>query len=89
MKLAVVLWQDRHADPTIHLFTDQAKAIEWARQRAKESDRHGDFEETELTDGMKKAGWVYDVKYSCEGDGLRVEMIEVDKDASSAGTGAQ
>jgi hypothetical protein len=81
-KLAVVLWNDRHSDTTAHLFTDPEKAIEWAKQKAKEFDRHGDFREVELTDSMKKAGWVYYAYYSGESDGLRVVMVEVDKEVT-------
>ena len=83
MRVACVLWTDRHSDPTVHLFTDADAAIDWARAQAKKMDRHDDFKETELTDEMRNIGWIYDVQYSCEGDGLRVEMVEVDKDVTT------
>ena len=80
MKLACVLWSDRHSDHSVHLFKDADIAIKWARSKAKEFDRFGDFKELELTDSMLVAGWVYYAQYSSEGDGLRVELIEVDKE---------
>ena len=80
MKLAAVLWRDRHTDPTVHLFTDPEVAIAWARKKAEENNRYDDLAEITLTQSMRNAGWIYVVDYSCEGDGLRVEMIEVDED---------
>ena len=80
MKLAVVLWHDRHVDTTVHLFTDPEMAVAWARTKAKENNRYGDLTEITLTQSMRKSGWIYAIDYSCEGDGLRVEMIEVDED---------
>ena len=82
MELAVVLWNDRHSDSTVHLFTDRAKAIAWAKALALSMDRHGDFKEVELNDSMKRERWIYCVNYSCENDGLRVKMVTVDKEVT-------
>ena len=81
MDLAVVLWTDRHSDPGVYLFTDPAVAIEWAKKQAKAMDRHGDsFQEIPITNDMARCRWIYLCNYSCEGDGLRVMMVTVDKD---------
>jgi hypothetical protein len=69
--LSVVLWQDRHTDPSVHLFTDRATAEDWARTQARNSDRHGDYEENIYGDALV-------VGYSCEGDSLTVTTADVD-----------
>lgn len=82
MQLAAVLWNDRHSDPSIHLFTEREAAIAWARKKAKEYAREADdFQEIAITPSMENAGWIYCANYSCENDGLRVQMVTVDKDA--------
>lgn len=70
-KLAVAIWEDRHFDTEVELFLDPDEAVEWAREKARESDRFGDLDET-LTPPMIQAGWLYRGCYSCEGDSIRV-----------------
>ena len=75
-----VLWNDRHSDPSVHIFSSPDKAIDFAKAKCREYDRHGDLDE-ELTPAMVKAGWLYHGIYSCEGDGLTVFPCVVDADA--------
>jgi hypothetical protein len=58
MKVAIVLHTDRHSDPSVFVFTDPDKAIQFAQDRCKEFDRFGDAKEG-LTESMAKAGWLY------------------------------
>ena len=82
----VAIWDDRHSDTTADVFSTAEKAIEWAKRMARESDRHGELTE-ELTESMKKAGWLYYACYSCEGDSIRVVRCEVDSATTTAITG--
>ena len=66
----LVIWQDRHADPSGHIFTDENKAVAWARAKGKEHDRHGDYEEQFHNE--RSEGLFLTVTYSCEGDCLKV-----------------
>jgi hypothetical protein len=50
-----VVWEDRRADSSIHIFSTKAKAVGWAKRIAREYDRHNQLDET-ITDGMKKDG---------------------------------
>lgn len=77
MKAFVVIWNDRHMDTDVTVFLDSDKAIEWARKQAREYDPFNDYQETVLTQDMKKCGWIFDVKYSCENDGLCVVEKDV------------
>ena len=72
MILYAAIWEDRHSDTTVHLFSNADKAIEWARTQCKECDRWGVYEEREIK------GWLFCADYSCEGDGIRVVEVEVD-----------
>lgn len=78
MKLYAVLWEDRHVDPSVHLFTDREVAIQWAREQA-ESRRHDGFKQ-DWTPTGNDPQWLAYFGYSCEGDGLRVAEVEVDKE---------
>lgn len=75
--IAVVIWEDRHRDVDALPFTDTAEAIGWAKARARESDRHGELDET-LTDAAKSEGYVYCGCYSSEGDCISVVERVVD-----------
>ena len=77
MELYTVLHQDRHADPEVEVFSDEQKAVEYARNTAKEFCRHpGDYEESIIAD------WVFHAIYSCEGDCVTVHKIVLDSKAS-------
>lgn len=75
--LTVVLWEDRHASPTTHLFSDRDKAIEWARARGREFDRHGSYAEETYGEQLV-------IRYSVESDRLTVMAAEIDKDLAAA-----
>jgi len=78
MKIAVVIWEDRHCDTTVDAFVDTDEAVAWAKERAKEYCRYDeDLQEIEITQAMKQDGWVYAVDYSCENDGLTVVEVEL------------
>lgn len=72
----VVMWNDRHTDPTATLFATPEAAVEWGQATAREYDRHGDLDET-LTDPMRSGGWLYHATYSCEGDSVWVTACDV------------
>lgn len=68
MKIYVVIVQDRHSDIEIKLFANKEQAIDKARQLAHEYCSHKeDYEED-----LECRGWVFFVRYSCEGDNIRV-----------------
>jgi|HubBroStandDraft_2_1064218.scaffolds.fasta_scaffold443042_4 hypothetical protein len=73
MDVFVVLVRDRHADPEPYVFTDEALAIKRANKEVAEGARHPEMIEDTLTDCMRRAGWIYNVNYSCEGDVVRVQ----------------
>ncbi len=72
MKIYIVIWKDRHCDTDAFPFSTAEKAIEFAREKAHEYDRFGEYEEQTIP------GWIFFVTYSCEGDGLRVIEKELD-----------
>lgn len=72
----VALWADRHTDPTATVFATAEAAIAWARTTSREYDRHGELDET-LTEAMRRDGWLYHSRYSCEGDRIWVTKCEV------------
>jgi len=79
-----VIWQDRHADTEVYLFSDPDVAIAWASRQAHEHNLFGDLDE-QLLPSMIKAGWLYYGCYSCEGDHLRVVPCAVDAEATGDG----
>lgn len=84
-KVAVVLDEDRHTGPQLFVFTDTAKAIEWAKARAREHACCTEFEEfmAPYEDGD---GMVYDVQYCIEGDRISVTQCEVDAELEVGGS---
>lgn len=72
----VVLHEDRHADVIPYVFTDFDKAKQFAHATAVLECRRGKVEE-ELTEGMRAMGWLYNARYSCEGDSVRVVKAEL------------
>jgi hypothetical protein len=74
----IVLTEDRHADVEALPFSSEERAIEAARARAP-VDAEGIAGE-ELTDSMRKDGWVFFLPYGSEGDCVRVVKRTVDRD---------
>lgn len=70
-QVTIVLHDDRHADPEVHVFAEQAAAIDFAKERLLEYDRHGD-RRTGLTEPMKRSGWLFYGTYR-ESNSIRVE----------------
>lgn len=73
----VVIWEDRHSDTEVYVFSKASYAIKWAAKWAHESDKHG-FLVEKLTDAMIKDGWLYYGCYSPEGCHIRVVECTVD-----------
>lgn len=75
MKVYVVLIEDRHCDPEVHVFRKRKDAVDEAKALLADYARHvGDVRVTKLNADMRSAGWVYRAQYSCEGD--RITVIE-------------
>ena len=70
MDLFVGIIEDRHTDVATEVFSDEDKAVTWARKMAHDST--SDLVDESLTKSMKDAGWVYCGVYSGEGDKVRV-----------------
>ncbi|GAB3211313.1 hypothetical protein [Nocardia tengchongensis] len=81
-KFTTVIWHDRHADTTAHLFTERAVAEAWARKRGREYDRHGNYSEQAYPDGELC------ITYSCENDRLRVIDVVADAEVLEGGSAA-
>ena len=77
VKIYIVIWNDRHTDPTADVFSDKDAAINWARDNAKKSCRHKeDYEEKDIG---RDQGWVFYASYSCESDCIWVVESEIDQ----------
>ena len=75
MEIFIVIIEDRHCDVTAHPFSNQDKAIEYAKAKAKEYCRYEeDYEEEDID------GWIFYAKYSCESDSVRVVKTTLDKE---------
>lgn len=71
--LFAVIWEDRHSNTSVHLFSDLEAAIKWAKGKAYDTARDKeDVEIQELNADMVKSNWKFYVTYSCEGDCLRI-----------------
>jgi hypothetical protein len=80
MNLFGVIWKDRHSGSDMEIFTDEEKAKKWAEISAYETARESDDVEIHtLTNDMKKGNWKFYITYDCEGSGLIVVEIEVDR----------
>lgn len=71
----IAIIEDRHTDVTVHPFSTADRAIAYARQVA------GDY--CSLPGGVDESendidGWVYNARYSEEGDAVRVVACTVD-----------
>jgi len=72
MKIYIVLWNDRHTDPTAHPFLDFEEAKAWAKEQA---ENHCHFKEYLKEEQVK--GWLYFIRYSCEDDCLWITEHKV------------
>jgi hypothetical protein len=76
-RIHIVIWKDRHADTTVHPFTDLETAISEAKRMAKKYSRAPeDYEERKIP------GWDFYASYSCEGCHTRVVTVDLDKEIS-------
>jgi len=71
MEIYIAICLDRHIDEDIHVFTTPENAIAYAKDQI--PDRY-EIDEQELTEEMKREGWIYYAKYGTEGDSVRVEV---------------
>ena len=71
----IVITEDRHADVEVTPFTDEAAAIAFAESEVPEDDEGSERED--LTDGMRRDGWVWYRGYGTEGDCVRVVRREL------------
>jgi len=79
MNLFGVIWEDRHSDSGMEIFTKEEDAIQWCKVTAYKTARDSDDVEIhDLTDEMKKDNWKFYITYDCEGSGMRVIEITVD-----------
>lgn len=85
MEIYIAICCDRHVDEDIQIFTEPGPAIQYAKEFVPEG---YDIIEQELTERMKKEGWLYLANYGVEGNHVRVETgildIDVWKDALNA-----
>ena len=72
MTVYVLLWQDRHLDPGIEVFTGEADARARAWQIARDNARYPENIREELTP------WLLYIQYTVEADDfVRVEKVDV------------
>jgi len=72
VKIYIVMWQDRHAEPTAKPFRKLDTAKKWARAQAEEFCKFPeDLKEKQI------ANWLYYVEYSCESDCLWITEEEI------------
>jgi hypothetical protein len=77
----IVLIEDRHADVEALPFSSEERAIEVARASAPDDAESVAGEE--LTDSMRKDGWVFFLPYGSEGDCVRVVRRTMDREGPS------
>ena len=78
--VAVVIYEDRHADVKVEVFLNEQDAVAKARAFALASARPDAPTETltdDLTADMRADGWLYSGLYSDEGDSVRVVTVTV------------
>jgi hypothetical protein len=83
----LVITDDRHADPEVTPFADEAGALAFAEQEVERNARHpGSIElaDRELNDAMRNDGWLWYCRYSTEGDSVRVVRRELRKPETAA-----
>ena len=83
MNIFVAIWEDRHCDTTVHLFTKLEQAITWSIESIKEhigENNQSDIQNRKLTEDMIKSGWKLYMTYGPEGDNIRVVEKELDEE---------
>lgn len=78
MTIFTAIVEDRHTDTRVYLFTREGDAVAFAQKVAADSAHDKSDIEEKLNNEMKKAGWLYYARYSCEGDSVRVVPCELD-----------
>jgi hypothetical protein len=75
----LVVIEDRHADTDVHPFAPEDRAVEAAKQAVDDLARHPEYIEWDkpLNASMQADGRVFYVRYSVEGDSVRVVMHRV------------
>lgn len=74
MPLYLAICHDRHIDSVVKVFDTPEKAITYAKQFVKDCARH-----PENINEYPVGGWLYHCEYSNEGDFVRVEEAELNK----------
>jgi hypothetical protein len=78
MKVWVVLWEDRHTDPDVRLFTTQDQAIQFARETAREyGSRHPEDIREHSYGILGTPKWYFIVQYSGESGQLSVMARDI------------
>ena len=70
----IVVIEDRHTDVQVEAFLDREKAIDFAINTVIEYVQCREDIKEEIVEG-----WEYFCTYSCEGDCVRVEKIEINE----------
>jgi len=80
MEIYIAICEDRHIDSVVRVFDTPEKAISYAKSFAEGGARHSeDVEETKID------GWLYHCQFSCDGDFVRVEKGELNKNEYEGG----
>lgn len=79
MKVWVAIINDRHTDTDAEVFTAPDAAVAWLKAEVASRVRHSRYaQDEELTEAMKRAGWIYYVDWSSEGDSAWIIEKETD-----------
>jgi hypothetical protein len=76
----VVLTNDRHTDPYVALFDNEADAVAHAESEVAECATHPELiepEDREVSDAMRRDGLLWFCRYGVEGDSVRVMTSEL------------
>ncbi len=68
---------ERHSDPDVELFAQEADAVARARELVQEYLRYPEDLDEELTEPMRRGGWLYYGSWSPEGDHVVVVEREI------------
>jgi hypothetical protein len=74
--LYIVIMKDRRSDTDAYPYSSEEAAVEAARNAVDLTDVN--WEDSELTEGMIRSGWVFYLPYGPEGDSVRVVKRELD-----------
>jgi hypothetical protein len=75
MQLYAVIWEDRHTDVSVTVFSDKQRAIDWAVEQVGDE---RSFETEPLTDSMIEDGWVWSATYRTDENHIRVQSVTLD-----------